>query len=60
MRQSERDDGRRADILSSAEREELRRPRRENKQLRTERDIHSKAAAWFAQSEATRGTSSSS
>ena len=31
-----------------AEREELARLRRENKQLRLEREILSKAAAWFA------------
>jgi transposase len=34
--------------LSAAEREELARLRRENKQLRVERDILSRAAAWFA------------
>ncbi len=34
--------------LSAAERDELARLRRENKQLRLERDILSKAAAWFA------------
>lgn len=34
--------------LSAAEREELARLRRENKQLRLERDILSRAAAWFA------------
>jgi transposase len=34
--------------LSVAEREELSRLRRENKQLRQERDILSRAAAWFA------------
>ena len=34
--------------LSAAEREELSRLRRENKQLRLERDILSRAAAWFA------------
>src|SRR5271169_1094425 len=34
--------------LSAAERDELGRLRRENKQLRLERDILSKAAAWFA------------
>jgi transposase len=33
---------------SAAEREELGRLRRENKQLRVERDILSRAAAWFA------------
>jgi transposase len=34
--------------LTVAEREELARLRRENKQLRQERDILSRAAAWFA------------
>ena len=34
--------------LSTAEREELARLRRENKQLRLERHILSRAAAWFA------------
>jgi transposase len=34
--------------LAAFEREELARLRRENKQLRVERDISSKAAAWFA------------
>jgi len=34
--------------LSAAERDELVRLRRENKQLRVERDILSRAAAWFA------------
>jgi len=32
----------------TAEREELSRLRRENRQLRLEREILSKAAAWFA------------
>lgn len=47
------------DALTEAEREELRRLRRENRQLRVERDILSKAAAWFAQ-DATSSRSSSS
>ncbi len=34
--------------LTSAEREELTRLRRENKRLKEEREILSKAAAWFA------------
>ena len=34
--------------LAAAERDELVRLRRENKQLRLERDILSRAAAWFA------------
>jgi transposase len=46
--QAARDEGRRADGATSAEREELRRLRRENKQLRLEREILAKAAAWFA------------
>ena len=59
MKQADRDDGRRADILSSEERDELRRLRRENRQLRQERDILAKAAAWFAQSDAMSSRSSS-
>ena len=46
--QADRDAGRRNDGLTSAEKEELRRLRRENKRLKMERDILSKAAAWFA------------
>ena len=37
-----------ADGLSTEELVELRRLRRENKQLRMERDILKRAAAWFA------------
>ena len=36
------------DVLSSAERDELMRLRRENKRLQQERDILAKATAWFA------------
>jgi transposase len=36
------------DMLSSVEREELARLRRENRQLKLERDILAKATAWFA------------
>lgn len=48
VRQADRDDGRRPDGVTSDERQELARLRRENKQLRIEREILSKAAAWFA------------
>jgi transposase len=49
--QADRQEGRRekkSDSLASAERHELLRLRRENKQLWLERDILSRAAAWFA------------
>ena len=46
--QADRDDGRRSDGLTSVERDELKRLRREIKQLKLEREILSKAAAWFA------------
>jgi transposase len=48
MKQADLDDGRRADGLTTGEREELGRLRRENRRLREEREILSKAAAWFA------------
>ena len=46
--QSERNAGCGDGGLTTAEREELNRLRRENRQLRVEREILSKAAAWFA------------
>lgn len=54
------DDGGRDDGLTSEERTELRRLRQEVKQLRQERDILSKAAAWFAQHDVTSRRSSNS
>ena len=60
--EADRRDGRRepkpvaADaVLTSAERDELARLRRENKQLRVGRDILSRAAAWFARRPGLRG-----
>jgi transposase len=46
--QADRDAGKRSDGVTSAEREELTRLRRENRQLKLEREILAKAAAWFA------------
>ena len=48
VRQAEVDAGRRPGDLSTDERAELGRLRRENATLREEREILKKAAAWFA------------
>jgi transposase len=48
LAQSERNAGQGDGGLTIAEREELNRLRRENHQLRLEREILSKAAVWFA------------
>jgi len=49
IKQSELDHGQRQDGLTSDEKAELTRLRKENKQLQLEREILKKAAAWFAQ-----------
>lgn len=53
--QADLDEGRRSDGLTTAERDELARLRRENRTLREERDILKKAAAWFARETEGRG-----
>ena len=48
LKQADVDAGRRRDGLTSAEREELRQLRVDNRVLRMERDLLKKAAAFFA------------
>ncbi len=48
VKQDARDAGRGDGGLTTSEREELALLRRENRKLKLERDILSKAAAWFA------------
>lgn len=58
--QAELDEGTRTDGLKTEEREELARLRRENARLKEEREILSKAAAWFAQETEKKSRKSSS
>src|SRR5579863_6156552 len=60
VKQDARDAGKGDGGLSSAEREELSRLRRENRKLKEEREILSKAAAWFAHESGTSKRSSDS
>jgi len=61
VRQADRDQGRREDGVTTDERGELQRLRRENARLREEREILKKAAAWFArETDSTRSGSSNS
>ena len=59
MAQADRYEGKRKDGLTSAERQELRRLRKANRQLRLEREILAKAAVWFAQETAVNSKRSS-
>ena len=59
LAQADADSGKRKDLLTSAEREELVKLRRENKQLKLEREILSKATAWFAREADTKPNRSS-
>ena len=58
--QAEADHGELPGVLTTDERAELTRLRRENRQLKTERDILGKAAAWFARESGTIPPESSS
>ena len=60
VKQAELDEGTRSDGLKTEEREELARLRRENARLKEEREILSKAAAWFAQETEKKSKKSSS
>jgi transposase len=52
VRQADADAGLRDDVLTTEEREELARLRRENRQLRQEREILKAAATFFAKENA--------
>jgi transposase len=54
VNQADRDAGHGDGGLTTAEREELVRLRRENRQLKIEREILAKATTWFATQETTR------
>lgn len=58
VRQADRDEGLRDDGLTTDEREELRRLRHENRELKKDREILVKAAAWFARETGSRSSSS--
>lgn len=59
VKRAEADGGKRRDVLTSAEREELTKLRRELKQVKLEREILAKATAWFAREADTKPKKSS-
>ena len=60
VEQADRDEGRRKDGLTTAERQEMVKLRREVRRLREERDILAKATAWFARETDSKSKKSSS
>jgi transposase len=59
VKRAHADGGKRRDVLTSAEHEEPVQLRRELKQVKLEREILAKAAAWFARGAATNPKKSS-
>ena len=59
VKRAQADGGKRRDVLTSAEREELVKLRRELKQVKLEREILAKATAWFAREAGTNPKKSS-
>ena len=57
--QADANGGKRHDVLTSVEREELGRLRKENRKLRVEREILAKATTWFAREADTKPKKSS-
>jgi transposase len=59
VKRAEADGGKRRDVLTSVEREELVKLRRELRQVKLEREILAKATTWFAREAATNPKKSS-